>query len=310
MRLNPRAAARLIECGLPAATQSGGCGGLRRGRLDDNVLEMPEATLVREALPRRPASPHDFEGFLETRFGFFGRDLKSFELAVAISLADAEIEPALREKIERCRFLGEQHRVVPRRHDDGRTETKRLRAHGQSGEQHQCRGNLIPATEMVFNRETRMKAERLGFDIEIEKLKKTLARFPGQIRADPPSANRTNRNAFLEPRDVREWQFPGMNMQAAEFSAAVELRENLAGVKQPFAIERTFYTLLLVEIGFGEHRVHQIALFDTNAVFAGENTADLHAQFQNFGAEFLGLLEFTRLVRIVKNEGCRLPSPA
>src|SRR4029079_3618660 len=116
----------------------------------------------REPLPLRPSSPHDFEGFLETRFGFFGRDLKSFELAVAISLADAEIEPALRKKIKRCRFLGEQHRVVPRRHDDGRTETKRLRAHSQSGQQHQGRGNLIPAAEMVFNRETYITTDKLG----------------------------------------------------------------------------------------------------------------------------------------------------
>ena len=187
--MNPRAAARLIECGLPAATQSGGCGRLSRGRLDHYILEMPEAALVRETLPRRPGSPHDFERFLETRFGFFGRDLKSFELAVAISFADAEIEPALREKIERCRFLGEQHRVVPRRHDDGRTETKRLRAHGQSGKQHQCRRHLIPAAEMVFNRETRMKAERLGFDIEIEELKKALAGF--RAKSGPIRLRRT-----------------------------------------------------------------------------------------------------------------------
>ena len=93
-----------------------------------------------------------------------------------------------------------------------------------------------------------------------------------------------------------------MNMQAAQFCAAMQLRENFAGVKQPFAVEGAFHALLLVEIDFGEHRVHQVALFDTDAVFAGENTADLDAQFQNFGAEFFGLLEFTGLVGIVKNE--------
>jgi hypothetical protein len=78
-----------------------------------------------------------------------------------------------------------------------------------------------------------------------------------------------------------------MNVQAAEFSAAVQLRENLAGVKQPFAIEGAFHALLLIEIVFGEHRVHQIALFDTDTVFASENATDFHAQFQNFGAGWL-----------------------
>jgi hypothetical protein len=72
---------------------------------------------------------------------------------VAISFADAKIEASLRKKIERCRFLSEQHRVVPWRHDNCGTETKRLRAHGQRGKQHQGRRNLIPAAEMVLDRE-------------------------------------------------------------------------------------------------------------------------------------------------------------
>src|SRR6185295_6955620 len=71
--------------------------GLRRRRFDDDILEMPKAALVRKTLSRGPGSPHEFERFLETRFGFFGGDLKPFELAVAISFADAEIEPALRK---------------------------------------------------------------------------------------------------------------------------------------------------------------------------------------------------------------------
>ncbi len=86
------------------------------------------------------------------------------------------------QKIERRRLLGEQHRIVPRQHDDGRTETKRLRAHGQSGEQHQGRGNLIPAAEMVFNRKARVKAERLGLDIKIEEIKKALTGFRTKSR--------------------------------------------------------------------------------------------------------------------------------
>src|SRR5262249_54828561 len=95
---------------------------LGRWRLDHDVLEMPETALVREALSRGPAAPHDLEGFLETCFGLVGSDLKSLELAVAISFADAEIEPTFRKKIERRRFLGEQDRIMPWRHDDGGAE--------------------------------------------------------------------------------------------------------------------------------------------------------------------------------------------
>src|SRR5262249_3601301 len=164
-----------------------GC--LRRRRFDHDVLEMPKTALVREARSRGPASPHDPEGFLETCLGLVGGDLKSLELVVAISFADAEIEPALRKKIERCRFLGEQHRVVPWRHDDGGAKAKRLRAHGQRGEQHQGRGNLVPAAKMVLDREARVKAKRFGFDIEIEELKKALASF--RAKSGPIRLRRT-----------------------------------------------------------------------------------------------------------------------
>ena len=84
---------------------------------------------------------------------------------------------AFRKKIERRRFLGEQHRIVPWRHDDGGAEAKRLCAHGQRDKQHQGRGNLVPAAEMMLDREARVKAKRFGFDIEIEEFKKALAGF-------------------------------------------------------------------------------------------------------------------------------------
>jgi hypothetical protein len=42
---------------------------------------------------------------------------------------------------------------------------------------------------MVFNRETRMKAERFGFDIEIEELKKALAGF--RAKSGPVRLRRT-----------------------------------------------------------------------------------------------------------------------
>ena len=103
---------------------------LRRRRLDHDVLEMPEAAVVREALARGPRLRHHRNGLLEARLGLVRRDRKTLELAVAVALADAEIEAAAGDQIERRRLLGEQYRIVPRQHDHRRAEPQRLGAHG------------------------------------------------------------------------------------------------------------------------------------------------------------------------------------
>ena len=102
---------------------------LRGRRLDHDVVEMPEAAVVREALARDPGARHHLERFLEAGFGFLRRDLEALELVVPIALADAEIEPAAGNQIERRRLLGEQHRIVPGQHDDGGAEPQRGCAH-------------------------------------------------------------------------------------------------------------------------------------------------------------------------------------
>ena len=61
-----------------------------------------------------------------------------------------------------------------------------------------------------------------------------------------------------------------MDMQAAEFGAAVELREDLAGVEQPIGIESALQALLMGEVGLVEHGAHQVALFDPDPVLAGQ----------------------------------------
>ena len=103
---------------------------LRRRRLDHDVLEMPEAAVVGEALARRPRPRHHRDRLLEARLGLFRRDLKTLELAVPVALADAEIEAAAGDQIERRRLLGEQHRIVPGQHHHRRAEPQRLGAHG------------------------------------------------------------------------------------------------------------------------------------------------------------------------------------
>jgi len=126
---------------------------LRRRRLDDDVLEMPEAAVVREALARGPGARHHRNSLLEARLGLVRRDLKTLELAVPVALADTEIEAAARDQVERRRLLGEQHRIVPRQHHHRRTEPQPRCAHGKRREQHQRRRHLVPAGEMMLNQE-------------------------------------------------------------------------------------------------------------------------------------------------------------
>ena len=49
-------------------------------------------------------------------------------------------------------------------------------------------------------------------------------------------------------------QRAAMDVQPAQFGAAMQLREDLAGVEQPVGIERAFEALLMGEVGFVEHR--------------------------------------------------------
>ena len=108
---------------------------------------------------------------------------KALELAVAVALADAEIETAAGDQIERRRLLGEQHRIVPGQHHHRRAEPQRRGAHGERHQQHQGRRHLVPAGEMMLDQKARLKAERLGLDIEIEIVAKTLAGLRRQIVA-------------------------------------------------------------------------------------------------------------------------------
>ena len=72
------------------------------------------------------------EAFVEPRVGLLHRHAEPGELVVAVALADAEIEPAAGQEIEGRGLLGQQHRVVPRQHDDRRAEAqRRVRAPSQ-----------------------------------------------------------------------------------------------------------------------------------------------------------------------------------
>ena len=81
-----------------------------------------------------------------------------------------------------------------------------------------------------------------------------------------------------------------------------ELREDLAGIEQVVRIEGAFDAHLLVEIDLGEHLRHQVALLDADAMLAGQHAADLDAEPQDVGAEFLGVLELAGLVGVEQDQ--------
>ena len=76
----------------------------------------------------------------------------------------------------------------------------------------------------------------------------------------------------------------------------------LPGLSRPLASKAHLTPLLLVEVDLGEHRRHQVALLDADAVLAGEHAADLDAQLQDVGAERLGALQLARLVGVVEDQ--------
>jgi glycolate oxidase len=70
-----------------------------------------------------------------------------------------------------------------------------------------------------------------------------------------------------------------MDMHAAEFSAAAQLREDLAGIEEMAGVEGAFDAHLLVEVGLVEHLAHQIALLVgfPSSEEAGQCVADIIA---------------------------------
>src|SRR6185436_5848509 len=135
------------------------------------------------------------------------------------------------------------------------------------------------------------------------------ARFRGEIREHRLLASRTGRNASLEPRNIGKRQPAGMNVQAAELGAAVQLRENFSGIEQAFGVERTFDPLLLIEVDLREHYRHQVALLYADTVFAREHAADFDTQLEDLGAEFLGFLQLARNICVIENERMQIAVP-
>ena len=154
----------------------------RRRRLDDDVVELPELALVAELLVAGESLGDDRHRLVEAFVGLLHRHRKPGELVVAIALADAEIEPPAGQQVESRRLLGQQHRVVPRQHQDGGAEPQGRGARTEPGQQVEAGGDLAEPGEMMLDDKGRVIAERLGLDIVLDPLAEALAAV-GELRA-------------------------------------------------------------------------------------------------------------------------------
>ena len=109
------------------------------------------------------------------------------------------------------------------------------------------------------------------------------------------------RRHVLEPRNIGKASLATVNVDAAEFGASMQRWKDLAGIEQALRVEGAFEALLLLQVVLAEHGAHQVALFDTDTVLAGQNAADLDAEFQDIGAEILCFLQLAQFVGIIEN---------
>ena len=100
-----------------------------------------------------------------------------------------------------------------------------------------------------------------------------------------------------------------MDMHMAKLGAAVQRREDLAGVEPMRRVEGAFDPLLLFQIDFGKHLAHQVAFFDTNPMLAGQHPANLDAQLQNVRTKFLGTFDLTVNGCIIQDERMQIAIP-
>src|SRR6266849_4146643 len=103
------------------------------------------------------------DGLLIALLGLIHSHAKAVKLAPAIALANAEIEAAIREEIERRGLLGQQCRIVPGQYQDGGAEPQCRRLGGEIGQEIQGRRDLAKPGEMVLDQEHAVKPQRFGF---------------------------------------------------------------------------------------------------------------------------------------------------
>jgi hypothetical protein len=97
-----------------------------------------------------------------------------------------------------------------------------------------------------------------------------------------------------------------MDMDAAKLGTTMQRWIHLTGIEKMAGIECTFNALLLIHIIFREHRTHEIAFLNADAMFAGQYTTDLDTDFKNFSAKFFGRFQLTWLIGIIQNQRVKI----
>ena len=117
---------------------------------------------MRKASLACPRLAQKRDGLLIALLGFLHRDAEAVKLAPAIALADAEIEPAIRQQVQRRGLLGEKRRIVPRQYQHRGAEPQGRGLGGEIGQETECRRDLAEPGEMVLDQENAVKPERFG----------------------------------------------------------------------------------------------------------------------------------------------------
>ncbi len=144
-------------------------------RLHDHVVELPVAAVMGEAPLRCPRRAEHFHRLIEACLRLLHRNAEAVELLEAVSLADAEIEAAAGEQVERRRLLRQQHRVVPRHHHHGRSEPDARGARREICQQPQRGGDLASSGEVVLDEIDAVVAELLRLQHVVDVLVVALA---------------------------------------------------------------------------------------------------------------------------------------
>ena len=135
---------------------------LHGARLDDDVVEVPALAVVREAVAGGPGLAQERQGLVEALGRLLDGDAEARELRRAVALADAEIEAAVGQQIQRGDLLGQQHGVVPGQHHHRGAQPYALGAAGKVAQEIERRRELPHAREVVLDHEHAVIAELLG----------------------------------------------------------------------------------------------------------------------------------------------------
>ena len=135
---------------------------LHRRGFDHHVLEIPALSVMRETALAGPRLADDRHRLVEALGRLGLRDAETGEFVIAVALADAEIEPPVRQQIERRRLFGNQHRIVPGQHHHRGAEADAFGAGGEIAQQRKRGRDLSVAGEMVLDDEDAVEAQPLG----------------------------------------------------------------------------------------------------------------------------------------------------